>query len=116
MDRLWTIYPSMEGCETAANENLTILLAENTPENHVAYSKLHQDWDPSSTPKKIRDINWSKELFDGTVKMSPKWTHQVPEYEEALVSPDPWIGMEFANPTASTKSKLTTTTMMAILM
>jgi hypothetical protein len=45
---LWIVYrqlyASMKGCESAASENLTILLAENPQTNHEGYTKLHEAW------------------------------------------------------------------------
>jgi hypothetical protein len=34
----------MKGCESAASENLTILLAENPQTNYEGYTKLHEAW------------------------------------------------------------------------
>jgi hypothetical protein len=45
---LWIVYrqlyASIKGCDTAASENLIVLLAENTQINHEEYTKLHEAW------------------------------------------------------------------------
>jgi hypothetical protein len=60
----WIIYRQMcvsgKGCDLAAGENISTILAENTNSNHRVYIKLHEDWTSSmktiSKKKSVRSV------------------------------------------------------------